>query len=135
MTPRRKDLIAGILFALLIVHAVRSGGGIVAPSGPVHSIFVHETGDDRAEVAALMVQLRNGAAASYFSAAGHRLSVLDDDSQDENGKRVIDEADLQGVALPAMLFYDSAGKLASKEAIPPTATVQTIIEVAGRHGG
>lgn len=42
MKPRRKDLIAGILFALLIVHAIKGGGvSIVAPQATA-AVYVYE---------------------------------------------------------------------------------------------
>lgn len=131
--PLNEKIALVILLAVLAAQVF--GGGAIAPSGPVHSILVHESGDDRVDVGALIVSLRNGAAASYFSAAGHRLSILDDDSQDENGQRVIPEADLQGVTMPAMLFYDASKRLVGKESLPLNATAQMVIDAAGRHGG
>lgn len=42
MTPRRKDIVAGIIVALMILHAARgSGVGIVAPKATA-AVYVYE---------------------------------------------------------------------------------------------
>lgn len=42
MKPRRKDIIAGMLLALLIVHAVRSGGGGIVAQKVTAAVYVYE---------------------------------------------------------------------------------------------
>lgn len=134
MNPRPKDVAAVTIIALVILYGVRNHGSIVAPSGPVHAVIIHETAEDTQEIGNLIVQLRGGSAAEYFAASGRRLSILDDDGTDEAGKQVIPKEDVAGVTPPAILFY-AGNKLVGKEPLPATATTQSVIELARRYGG
>lgn len=134
---KRNELLALLLFLAALVAQVAKGGiawPVIVPSGPIHTKIVREAGDTDKDYGALWVALRQGEAAAHFSEGGRRLTILDDDATDEHGKQVIPATDLQGVTLPAALFY-SETKLVGKESIPKGTTAQAFIAIAGRHGG
>lgn len=115
MKPADKALWAALV-VLVLLRA--TGGGLVAPAiaGPARVVIVHETADDTVAQRDMLaeIQIGKGPVAEYLKSKGHTIQVLDDDTQDENGQRVVDEAWLEGVRLPAVVILDATSRQAQQ---------------------
>lgn len=135
MNPRPKDVAVVTIIALVILYGVRNHGSIVAPSGPSYTAIVRESSADNAAFGQLVIGLRQGAAAEFFSKDGRRLYVLDDDGTDEAGTQVIPADSLKGLPLPAIQVYSKDWKLLNSESLPVDASVDSVLATSRRLGG
>lgn len=106
------------------------GGG-----GVKHVVIVEETADKRAKHALAYVPLQDDAELQRRAAKGVVLDILDKDTKNENGTLVVPPADIEGLTLPAILFYAKRnGKLLYRESLGEQFTADTVVATMKRHG-
>lgn len=102
----------------------------VVVDGPLSVVILHETADQMPADSALYVQLRGGEFDSYLRGKGHKLVILDDDTQTP----LVQSLAGQGVPLPAMFILDQrTGKVVAK--MPRPATPAAVMEALKANGG
>ena len=110
----------------------------VPPSGERAVLILRETADATDRTRAMIVGLRAGSQAAYLKSKNHKLTILDDDTVDKDGKSVLDKwlPHVAGLALPVCIVYDPINKaILAKQSLPATATADTVIELVKKNGG
>lgn len=103
--------------------------------GVKHVVIVEETADKRAKHALAYVPLQDDAELQRRAAKGVVLDILDKDTKNENGTLVVPPADIEGLKLPAILFYAKRnGKLLYCESLGEQFTADTVVATMKRHG-
>ncbi len=130
------------VIALLLQGAIRVAPVIVpgvVPSFVDHKldiVIAQESGQQNDKIGALFVALRGSAFSDYCKSKGHTLDILDKDVTDENGKKIVADADIAGKTLPVVLCYDKAShKLLAAVPITAGASVDTVMQVVKGAGG
>jgi hypothetical protein len=102
--------------------------------GPRSVLIIRESAADSPEFARLLVGIRNGEAAGYLKARGHKLYILDDDAIDA----VTDKwrPHYAGLSLPAVFIISDKGELVHKQAIDGKASdPNVVLDILKAHGG
>lgn len=129
-------------FAAIILWLVLQFGGLLpslpsiglpwpswfTPAGPRHLVIVRESADDTPDVARLLTNLREGAIAQQLAAAGHRVTILDDDDRDAAGQPVPVLEAYKPFTLPELLVLTQQDKLVRRLKLPDSAT--QVVEAA-----
>lgn len=129
MKPLDKYLLVALL-ALVALRVTGTGPAIVAPSGPVRAVIVHETGEMTPALSRLVTALRTGGAAEALQARSVPLDVLDDDSIDERGQAIVPPEWIQGVPLPALVIVDGTTRQVVRKG-PLPATAAEVLKAIG----
>lgn len=137
--------VSGWLVAVVLLVALCQAKGCVpwpnaVKAGPRGVVLLHESSADTPAAGRLFTALRNPPHADYLTSKGHKLDILDVDSEDENGKptkAVVEwRAALGGVKLPAVIVLDLASrKILDKRSVVPEDGADAIIGFLKAKGG
>ena len=129
-----------VLFvALLVVRAYQGmtagpdpDPGKIIPSRKL--VLVYESSNSTTAAQQSVLDLRDGPQAAYFSGGGIILNVVDQDAQDEHGKKAVDPADYAGKQPPVLIFRSIAGnKVTRVEQLAPKFTADQVVALAKRY--
>lgn len=110
----------------------------VVVEGRRNVVIIHESEDDSALFAQMMIGLRAGANASYLASKGHTLLILDDEAADQNGQPNETVAALLPLnsTLPALFILDAGdGRPLHNETLSASATAADVMGILREHGG
>lgn len=129
----RRALALLLLVNALGSHAAQSGWlperitpQPVAPvEGPFHGIVVRESADDTPALSKLLVELRVGPQAERLAAGGHRVTIVDPQDEDGEGRPVrwlgiVGEA-ISQTPLPALAVLDARERVIHAGPLPAEA--------------
>lgn len=135
-------LFVGLLLFIAIGWSLDNSGGVFGPAaGPRDVVIVFEEDDMPVSFTGqFRTELRDGPAADYLLSKKHRLTIIDDDTEDETGNvsTIVTQAlkDANGKAEPIMRIADKAsGKVLIVESLKPSVTSTEAIELIKKHGG
>lgn len=143
MSDKVRQWLAVGLFLVAAVLCVRpfvGGLGVIGGPVAVNAVIVHETSDDTPEASVMFVRLRSGEPAKYLKEHGHKLTIVDQNAVNQDGKEaaVITQAKphLAAMALPVLLnFQGDTARLISKQSLGPKATDADVLAAIRKAGG
>lgn len=110
----------------------------VVVEGTKTVVILHEAGDDTPAFSRMVVALRAGANAEYLTSKGHRLLILDDESNDQDGNPdpLVSQLSPRNSNWPAVFILDgSDGRPLHDETLSANATADDVMRILREHGG